>query len=490
MSQEPLLLDVLFHIMAHCDDKTISSLMAANKSLNLEGAKYLLDSPRITMNTSRRLDSLITFLSAYNGSRLAFFKGLGLEMRSLPNTVGTRLAQLLTTHVDKLALTLLHIPHLDVILERCHTLSAAFAAVTTLTYIRIGGIDIVGSEMLRAFTSKLKSADVHFTAVSETSIEEGSSRIIREQKARTPIRVLKNSQSSLADLTVGVANMQRIHGDNAFEEVYPLLSRLTIKDSPLLGVLTRTMVLAFPNLQSLFFIQLARVNDDPNAADAQHERNVADQLAHGSWTSLNTISAHIMDLYMLSPTCPVRRIDILGPVMQTRALRRVLKHTRTVHLSFGHFEGTLFTPALAQMLKKPCAATIQCLEVVFRVGCGLPAELVDAPAMLEHWVAAICGLPRLRVLALGIYGELRPFTHLSPNAWAPSAAERFLAALDLDALTCQLADAIPTLETVELAVTGVRGRSGPASVRRGPESKEFETHAVQMAEMLEEMEVK
>ncbi|KAH9913571.1 uncharacterized protein BXZ73DRAFT_106912 [Epithele typhae] len=527
-----LFLEFLFDIMFHSDDVTVSRLMQVNKALNLEGPKYLLTpSPHVAIRTSNRLDSFITFLSACNGSRLAFLERLSLEMESLEASVAKRLVDLLTTHSHKLAIASLRILHGH------PDLSVAIAGLTTLPEIRFGNVDVLGSDMLRRFKSRVKFVEVKWP--------EGPSLLTRQQSMRIPMLVLENFRSSLVSLIAAVVNLQRFRGDGAFQQVYPLLNYIHLREAMILGVHTRNLVHTFPSLQSLIIDQYSDDNDDQDTIDAQHERNVADQLAHGSWPSLKLASGRLVDLYMPSPT---------GPFMQTRAPRRVLKRTSTVHLSLEQFEGALFAPALMGMLQKPCAAQIQCFEVVFRIGRSIPAELVDPPALLDSWVAAVRGLPCLRVLCIGVFCQLRSFRDVreptaaerffaaldpgsypanystspqpsglprrqvrdtlsvghttagSPQsaasrAYACSAlaysascarsgtwgAERFFAALDLDALARRLADAVPTLETVELAVKGVRGRSAPASARRGPENTEFRTRVVEVVNTFEEM---
>ncbi|KAH9921190.1 uncharacterized protein BXZ73DRAFT_104478 [Epithele typhae] len=475
-----LCLDVSFHIMAFADDPTVCRLMQVNKFFNIEGAKYLLDDSCITIASSRQLDSLITFLSAYNGARLQFLKGLCLEMQSLSISVPKRLGALLTAHTDKITMTLLDITHLDSIISSCRALYAAFASLTTITHIRFAGINTVGSGFLRDFKSKVKVADLRWDPTPNIRLTESAS-----DEAKIPISVLKNFQSSLVDLSATNVSFQRSNGDNTFDEVYPRLTDLQIQGVLITGMHTRTLVRAFPNLQNLVMVQPStHRGDDPTALDAQHEHNIAEQLAHRSWPSLETISGGLLDMYILAPTCQVQEVHVTGPYMQTRALRRLLKRTRPAQLALAQFEGDLFTPALTEMLRKPCAARVECLEVMFRMGCTLPADTIDAPVMVESWIAAIRGLPRVRVLSIALHGAFLQFTRSGPHRFEPSAAERFFAALDLSALAQRLKDTIPTLKTVELTVEGVRGRREPRWVRLGPEDMEFETCAAATARML------
>ncbi|KAH9913572.1 uncharacterized protein BXZ73DRAFT_106913 [Epithele typhae] len=471
----PLLyLDVLFGIMALSDDPTISRLMRVNKSLNIEGSKYLLDEPCISMRSSKNLDSLISFLSAYNGTRLAFLRGLSLEMQTLQTSVARRLDDLLTTHATKVVLTQLDIQHLEAILKSCSSISTAFARLTTVTHIRFEGVDASGSEMLRNFQSKVERAVLQWHPFGAEE-EENIGRLFRVQDTRIPMLVLRNFQSSLTTLATTLGNLHRFRGDNTFQEVYPLLTDLQLRDIMLLGMQTRTMIRAFPNAQKIVIHQRTAIEyDRSHPIDAQHERNVADQLAHGSWSSLETFMAGILDLYLISPTCPIREVHIVGPQMQTRLLRRILKRTRTTRLAFSGFEGNLFTPALTEMMRKPCVERVEFLELTFWVGCVLPAEAIDAPEMVESWICAISGLPRLRVLGIVVHLENLQAGRASPHE--PCAASAYFTCLDVRLLQLFKAE-VPSLETVEMAVEGARGQRAPVYARLGPENPEFKMYA-------------
>ncbi|KAH9936749.1 uncharacterized protein BXZ73DRAFT_100170 [Epithele typhae] len=92
-------------------------------------------------------------------------------------------------------------------------------------------------------------------------------------------------------------------------------------------------------------------------------------------------------------------------------------------------------------------------------------------ARADGLVAAVGSLPALRVLAVSV------LCHLLADP--PCAAEAFMRALDLDAFAHRLCVVCPTLQTVFVLLSGVRGRANER-VQRGPKCTEFELYADRM----------
>ncbi|KAH9921179.1 uncharacterized protein BXZ73DRAFT_104466 [Epithele typhae] len=465
--------DVLLDVMMISDNKTISCLMRANKSLNYQGAKYLLNTDIVDLYRSRDLDSLIHFLDAHGGYRIPFLKGICLEMDPLQRSTAQRLDGLLTKHADKVSMKKLHARCLESLLTSHPFLSDTFSRLSTLEDLRFGLMGILGSKMLHNFQSKVKVANLEWMPTPKFD-HTNHENMHAEEDARNAILVVKNFQSSLKRLKTNRAQLQRFDGNNNFKEVYPCVTDLELSNVVIDSISTVAVARAFPNLEHLDTGTNNNWISDRDELDDQHEMNVMEQTQKGSWRSLKSVTSGLDDLYILSPTCHIHGVHISGPKMHIRSLRRILKRTRPVHFALLQYEGNLFTPGLTEMLRKPCVEQVECFETVMRLGSALPSDLIDGPAMVNSWVTGISGLPRLRVLALALYCSLTPPGSLA--APVSSRAERFFRALDFDALAQRLFSAIPTLETLELAMRGLCGRE-PVFLRRGPENREFETGA-------------
>ncbi|KAH9936762.1 uncharacterized protein BXZ73DRAFT_100184 [Epithele typhae] len=153
---------------------------------------------------------------------------------------------------------------------------------------------------------------------------------------------------------------------------------------------------------------------------------------------LRSRRALLNDLFLLAPSCPIRTLCIKGPALIVKAIRayEVLKsdpHRQLVHANS-------------------------------------PVD-VHAPAIVDGLFAAVGSLPALWVRVVSVLCYL--------VADPPCAAEAFMRGLDLDALARRLCAACPTLRTVVVLLSGVRGRANER-VQLGPQCTEFELYADRM----------
>ncbi|KAH9921183.1 uncharacterized protein BXZ73DRAFT_104470 [Epithele typhae] len=405
--------DVLLDIMAVSDRSVISRLMQTSRLFVETGAKHLLDEKSIRLHTERDLDSFVDFLATRQGYRIHFLRGLGLEMQVLKPSVAKRLDSLFNKHASQISITLLYIRFVDSLLYPWVFFAGTFTRLTTIE------------------ESKIKTAVLEWILPPDLDPLQFPEQVVVEEDARNAILALRTFQSSLKILKTNRGQLQRFDGDNTFDEVYTGVTELSCNNIMVDSMSTVAIARAFPNLKVFSMVKNRTWMEDREELDRQHEKNVSEQTREGSWKSLRLFAARLNDLYVLSPICHIHGIHVAGPKMHVRSLRRILKRTRPLQLSLLEYEGNLFTPGLTEMLRKPCVEQVECLEVILQIGQTLAPELIDGEAMVESWVTGISGLPRLRVLSLGLFCTLARTS--SPDS-ASSHAEVFLMKLDLDVL--------------------------------------------------------
>ncbi|KAH9912922.1 uncharacterized protein BXZ73DRAFT_107157 [Epithele typhae] len=195
----------------------------------------------------------------------------------------------------------------------------------------------------------------------------------------------------------------------------------------------------------------------PNAADPAHSANPA--LSH---KPLQSCHALLNDLFLLASSCPIRTLYIKGPTFIVKAIRACAPLPRI-------FDVGVMARGIVRVMGRACTLQIECLEATLIAGyhAATPAD-VDTPAIVDGLVAAVGSLPALRVLAVSV------LCHLLADP--PCAAEAFMRALDLDAFAHRLCVVCPTLQTVFVLLSGVRGRANER-MQLGPQCTEFDLYA-------------
>ncbi|KAH9936767.1 uncharacterized protein BXZ73DRAFT_45012 [Epithele typhae] len=520
--QPTLIPDVLLTIMSFSDDVTISRLMRTTRYLNTEGARYLLggDDDTLEIYEDDALCSLISFLSANDGYRLRHLRGLSLLMVHPHRPTAVLLGDFLDTFSEKIRITTLCVLHLESLLECSARLRYSLSRLSTLKCVDFGEVGRRGSQMLSMSRSQLVTATIDWTrnsrhprqrssaqtvatedvpaplstsvhtstlvhegdeddqredvpdsdSDSDTSLEDDAS--YEDEDSKNPVLVLSNSQWTLKSLSADNAFIL-VDGAQHHEEVYPHVTDLYLKNVE--AIETVALVGAFPHLQNLeYSFKRRTVEDlaDTDRFESCRMLNIIEQARSGSWKSLQSCRALLSDLFLLAPSCPIRTLYIKGPTFIVKAMRSVLGRTKPVHLSLESFDAGVLARGIVRVMGRPYTLQIECLEATLIAGfhAASPAD-VDAPAIVDGLVAAVGSLPALRVLVVSVLCYLA--------ADPPCAAEAFMRGLDLDALARRLCAACPTLRTVVVLLSGVRGRANER-VRRGPQCTEFELYADRM----------
>ncbi len=311
MDDVNLNVDILHRVMASSTRITVSHVMRTCRTLNHEGARYLLNrDPYLT--TAKQATSFLLFLYArgqasLTANRLYWLEGLSIGSDYDPDR----------SKEEAFAFTLKHLfthfaPHacrlvrLDIDQDEGESLFSAEPelgiAISNLDTLRTLTITYAADHtmiMLRALKSRLFHADITF--------DPDLSRDIADD----PVTTLANSQTSLRTLSLGWAAV----ASSPSPPRYPFLHKLSLSYVAL--PITWHLVQAFPNLSTISTSEIAlRIHfADPHETQEEARmrlrlRNIDDQQRYGSWTSLRSFKGSLSMLFVLGLVCDVSHVDV------------------------------------------------------------------------------------------------------------------------------------------------------------------------------------
>ncbi|KAI0816890.1 hypothetical protein BC628DRAFT_1334075 [Trametes gibbosa] len=369
--------------------------------------------------------------------------------------------------------------------ESCPSLADAFAGLSGLTHLELLGVGQHSRRLLRAMHAQLSSVALVMVPIVE-DVGEGEEGW--EATGRNPITLLENFQDTLESLT-GEGMETLCVAELAYPQHYPKVDQVTLEGVDL--PIATHYIQAFPNLSSLTlrteteaFVELLT-----DGAKELHDRrglNIIEQLAHGSWQSLDFCDTTLGTLYVLGLQCHVRdlriRPDIMGPA---EMLGRVLMDTRPTLLALHQFSlGMLSTPGFASIMGGPAVRQVKTLEITL----VLDQKSGKDKAIGAAFDAMIAALKPLEIQSLGLMlvcnfpGPL-PRECANPAVQVSlSPEETFLKDLGLETLAGRLRTAVGSLPNVVVLIYGHRTRA-PAAVAVGDVRKNAELRTYKMAEM-------
>ncbi len=311
---------------------------------------------------------ILLTLCSNSDSRLSALEGFHFSTGVLASSV----AEMLQAFILRFSLTM-NVTHLimdyaEEFLGSSPGLAEAFAALKTIKYVKIHDVGIHGVLFLRKTRSCFVSADLVMAAVFEQHPRclQPPSSADRRVTIRNPIVILHGAQNDLVALTA--SGCRTVHPDDGKHcEVYPNVRNLDLQDNDL--PVTTQYAHAFPNLSTL------RVETSPDILSAlaasksdsvtkHRSRNLAQQLMTGTWKSLESCYAPLLDHFMLCLICTVKELHVFGPYMNPDMLYQALKTTQPSALSLrGFFLADLATRRFAKLLRQPCAVNLKRLEL-------------------------------------------------------------------------------------------------------------------------------
>lgn len=364
-------IDVLLCIMSICDDTAISKMMKTCHEMYNKGARYLLDQT-VILATEKQVRSFVLFMPAEGNKRFAYLRSLCLIFRSISRPNALMLGGLLEDHSGDIVIRDLTILHAEDVFNSCFTLANALASLTNIVTLDLRNVGRLGAHFLRELRSSLKCANIHVSPLSEhgeMDEEEDDDDDDDDGYYRNPIELLGNSQRTLETL-VG-ENFETIFGEPMYKVYYPHVRRLELRDNEI--PTTVLLAKAFPNVSFLRVMTAEKDLDEflgEELAPYAERRsvNIVEQLRYGTWTSLGMYSGTLMDHFMLGIQCPIAELDIEGPFMEPFVLRPVLKDARPYKVTFKKFDGGIFTPDFAKVMRRPYVSQLKCLEFVIILG--------------------------------------------------------------------------------------------------------------------------
>ncbi|PIL36345.1 hypothetical protein GSI_00033 [Ganoderma sinense ZZ0214-1] len=423
-------------------------------------------------------------------------QGFRISSAGMSQTIGDAFAGLIVKHLGVLKIRHLEIHHAEEFLGSSHRLVHAFARCSTITHLVLDEVGDRGRELLVKSRFSLVSADLTMPDLDEESDSEqdpsspSSSSDSDDSKSNShrdpdhharhnPIVLLRNSRRTLESLTGSCCKtLLRVTAphttkakDLSFKHVYPRLTALSLHHCAEVPSTFR-LASAFPHLRTLHAsCALDAIMDAGEAAGgfrARRRANQDKQRVFGTWSALGACHAPLLEHYLLGLACAIERLHVQGDHMDPGMLGQVLRSTTPAHLSLGAFDADVFGPqvgfadALAH-LPDAVVAALEGLDVALDVGSTLHVDHIDVEEMLANMTNALQPL-RIRSfglsLAVSLHGKPRP-----PLALVPLCPqERYLEALDLDALATRIRTSVPSLQTVAIRLSGHPTRPDAAAV--------------------------
>ncbi|KAI0352432.1 hypothetical protein OH77DRAFT_1497914 [Trametes cingulata] len=464
-------MDVLRNVLALADGRTIARLMQLSRELYHEGPKHLLKLP-VRLKRESSIASFIAFMSAEDGRRFRFLNNFHITTGLLSQAEAAAFEEFVLRFASHMKITHLNIERAEEFFESSPGLSSALSLLTEVKYLRVAEIGQRSNIFLQQLRSQLVSANltmiprpIRHDEDDEDSDEDDDDD---DSSIRNPILQLRNSQETLTSLTV-------THGDTdcdigeLFKECYPNVKYLILYANEL--PYTMHYARAFPNVEMLTMQcaerELAELGNKVDEYVDQRHVNKIEQIAEGSWKSLKAVYGTLIDHFLLAALCPVERLHIKGPFMDTRMFRSVLLTTTPAYVDFDGFDLDLFYDAdFKRITRGHFVQSIRCLEMTLMLGGLLEPEDVRIPGALDILLEGISQMQSLRSFGLNLMCfSLLPgpegLVIAAPDAGSVplTCAEKYLQDLDLNGLIARIREAVPTLQSAVVTLSGHRARA-------------------------------
>lgn len=378
--------DILLNIMNVSDAATICRLMQSSRELYHHGPKLLIPS-LLFLRRDSHLESFMAFLSSEAPYRFKFVKRLYITISYPSIRVAALLVDFLARFGPVLQLQLLGLENAESFLGVHPALADAFAKLEKVERFEMGDVGPATTAMLEHSKFALDEATLLLdrppTEVHASEGEEGVHGVegggeeedqgdeeISELSC-SPIFFLHKSRDTLRSLYVSRPITTPFHVLSTIQ--YPRLATLHLGNNEVPR--TYYYAHAFPNLSTLTVCTakdtLARLVQSEEAMLDHHNLNVALQVEHGTWTTLESASGMLIDFVLLALTCPVRRLTVYGPRLEPHYtyLHLVLLPTQPAYLHLDFFDVGLFAPGIfAQAMSGPTVASLRSLEISLVLG--------------------------------------------------------------------------------------------------------------------------
>ncbi|KAI0712587.1 hypothetical protein C8Q76DRAFT_797423 [Earliella scabrosa] len=329
-------LDILHAIMAQCtiaeDRRTLSNMMQTCRTLNYQGARYLLKDG-VELCSVEQFLSFLSFACARGNlseaiNRMQWLESIIIDLQFAPTAEIAESFRLFFGTIISTSprFVRLEIHAAEELLSKDPQLPNAIAAFTTLRSLMLDQAGEHGLRMLSAMRSSL--TDVYLITTMETdSLSPGD---------RDPRLLLRHSASTLRSLSI-IPNAPlptSLEGP-----IYPALRNLYLEGVNL--PVTAHFVSAFPHLSHFELGECLEEDVDEDQMEQHRNTNALLQVRHGTWPSLRSCRGSLFELYILGLKCHVSDVEIDQACEDAQVLIRVLEDTRpahlTLHINYAHF---------------------------------------------------------------------------------------------------------------------------------------------------------
>lgn len=419
--------DILLSITNVSDATTIYRLMQSSRELYHHGPKLLVPS-LLFLRRDSHLESFMAFLSAEAPYRFKVVKRIYITISYPSIRVATLLVDFLARFGPVLKLQLLGLENAESILGVHPALADAFAKLEKVERLEMGDVGPATTAMLEHSKSALDEVtllidrpptEVHAPEGEQGvhDLEGGGEEEYQgdeetSELSCSPIFFLHKSRDTLRSLYVSRPITTPFHVLSTIQ--YPRLATLHLGNNEVPR--TYYYAHAFPNLSTLTVCTakdtLARLVQSEEAMLDHHNLNVALQVEHGMWTTLESASGTLIDFVLLALTRPVRRLTMYGPRLEPHYtyLHLVLLPTQLAYLHFDFFDVGLFAPGIfAQAMSGPTVASLRSLEISLVLGMALDRDKIDMAHALVSLTFTLCPL-----LPISIPHTIEACSHVIP----------------------------------------------------------------------------
>ncbi|KAI8995469.1 hypothetical protein BD414DRAFT_242251 [Trametes punicea] len=303
-----LCLDIFSLIMFLCNKPTISNLMRTCSTLYSHGVRRLLDG-LVVVRSEEQAVSFCLFMAKDPRARCPFLRQLHLAVGIISTATGRLLWQECLQSMT--ALEKLEFSTADDTLDSWPQLAGAIAELTTLKHLDIRGARTRACRMVRGLRkSKLVTAEFSYDPeeISKYLDPEYLKGLdSKEVMEHQPVRLFAASAKTLESLKTDYSIFRRRCSQARPKVTYPRVHTLKLMDAI---VNTRPWIEAFPALRNIS----NAISWDIEDADDELRRleNAEQQMAHGSWESLEECSGSIYGIWILGLICPVQKLRLFG----------------------------------------------------------------------------------------------------------------------------------------------------------------------------------
>ena len=306
-------------------------------------------------------------------------------MAALAEDVGNHFAFVFKSFSHLHRLTRLVILNAESLFSTCPTLVDLLLTLTTIENLEMSDIGESGAMMLQGMQSKVKHATLSFRDAFDSDDDSSDWDAQETEDQRNPLLLLHSSQDTLESLTT-IRSM--IPAQDMPTEVYPLVKMLEARDAD--NPDTAILAHAYPKLRHLHF-ESDRESPEEYERPGEHgvqvcmELNAVNKLKQansGTWEGLDSVSASLLDHFVLGIQCPVKDVTICGPHMDTFLLRNVLRPARPRSLYLRGYDGDVFDAKFAKLMARPYMVDLECFEAMLMLGGVVEPTRVDPAATL------------------------------------------------------------------------------------------------------------